>query len=96
MNSPVSIRKNLTSSSLSGTAGGRGRKPRAIDNSPLLTSMSYGAGKIPSLTSEGGRLRSNVQEGRDFKKVPVALWNALQQWYGAQTPLPRHVSILAM
>ncbi|CAG7722265.1 unnamed protein product [Allacma fusca] len=87
VNSPGSIRKNLTSGSLNG----RGRKPGGIDNTSLLSSMSYGGGKIPSLTGEGGRLRRDVLEGRDFKKVPHAIWNALQQWYGVQIPLPRQV-----
>lgn len=46
---------------------------------------------MQSLTGEGGRLRTDIVEGRDFKVLPQTLWNALQQWYGAGVALPRQI-----
>lgn len=104
VNSPGSVRRVLTGSangsgSISSTYSGggsasSGRKPRrpgAIDNFSLLVTPPAHLAKIQSLTGEGGRLRKDIVEGRDFKLLPQTLWNALQQWYGAGVALPRQV-----
>lgn len=76
-----------------GAAGGRRRKPQAIDNSHLLAAVHPNLARIQSITSEGGRLRRDLLEGRDFKILPKSLWNALQQWYGVGVALPRQVRL---
>jgi len=94
ISSPESVRRHLTTSSLHGLGREhlhRRRRPDAIDNSSLLAPPSSSLQKIPSLTSEGGRLRRDVEEGRDFKVIPHSLWCALQQWYGSSTGLRRQV-----
>ncbi|CAL8129565.1 unnamed protein product [Orchesella dallaii] len=96
VNSPGSVRRGLTgsingSSASSYTNGGRKRRPGAIDSFHLLINPPSTLNKIPSLTGEGGRLRTDIVEGRDFKILPQTLWNALQQWYGAGVALPRQV-----
>lgn len=62
-------------------------RPRHIDNSNLLLQSP----KVPSLTSEGGKLKSKVNEGEDFIVIPERLWKALMQWYGGSPSLPRQV-----
>lgn len=102
VNSPGSVRRVLTGSvngsssmstySSSTTNGSRKpRRPGAIDNHPLLVTLPANLAKVQSLTGEGGRLRTDILEGRDFKVLPQTLWNALQQWYGAGVALPRQV-----
>jgi len=65
-------------------------RPGLIENTNLVQPPPP---KIPSLTGEGGKLRSNakLQRGRDFELIPERLWKALQQWYGGSLPLPRQV-----
>lgn len=100
INSPESVRRQLNGSQLQlqrigGGAGGGGsgrrRKPGAIDNSHLISTAGPNLSRIPSITNEGGRLRRDLMEGRDFKILPKSLWNALQQWYGVGVALPRQV-----
>jgi hypothetical protein len=95
INSPESVRRQLNGSQRPGgaTAGGRRRRPGAIDNSHLLSFIQPNLSRIPSITNEGGRLRRDLMEGRDFKILPKSLWNALQQWYGVGVALPRQVII---
>ena len=49
--------------------------------------------QAPTLTMEGGRLRSAPQllATRDFETVPEPVWRALYHWYGANLSLPRPV-----
>jgi hypothetical protein len=96
INSPEIVRRQLAGSingsHRSGTAGRR-RRPGAIDNSHLLYHVPANMSRIISLTNEGGRLRRDLLEGRDFKTLPKSLWTALQQWYGVGVALPRQVSL---
>ena len=97
VNSPSCPRKQLNGS-LNGYGRGlvqsRRRRPDAIDNASLLAPSVTGAVRVPSLTSEGGRLKRDLVADRDFKAVPQVLWNALYQWYGAGVPLARQVGLL--
>ncbi|XP_068173192.1 ubiquitin carboxyl-terminal hydrolase 32 isoform X2 [Antennarius striatus] len=66
------------------------QRPGAIDNQPLVTTDAV---KAPTLTMEGGRLKSSLQllPSRDFETVPEPVWRALYHWYGANLSLPRPV-----
>ena len=69
-------------------------RPGPIDNARLVQSSSAGgAGRVTSLTAEGGKLRSSVSRegGVDMVFVPERLWRALVQWYGGSPVLPRQV-----
>lgn len=45
-----------------------------------------------TLTGEGGRLRTDIKQHRDYELVPDRLWRALaSQWYGGTLSLPRQV-----
>jgi len=90
--SPMNLRK-LPNGGKGGEKERKRRKPGAIDNSVLLAPNPSG-GKVRSLTNEGGRLRQNLENGRDFKVLPHTLWNALQQWYGVGVALPRQVRVI--
>lgn len=96
ISSPGSTRRQLNSG-LNGYGRtvnqSRRRRPDAIDNTSLLATSVTGAIKVPSLTSEGGRLKRDLVADRDFKLVPQTLWNALYQWYGAGVCLPRQVRL---
>ena len=65
-------------------------RPGLIENSCLI---QLPPPKVPSLTGEGGKLKSalKLQRGKDFELIPERLWKALQQWYGGSLPLPRQV-----
>lgn len=71
--------------------------PGPIDNSPLLSLLSGTTTHpvVPTLTGEGGRLRTDITlcEGRDFTLVPDSLWKAMAMWYGGTLPLPRQVIV---
>ena len=41
------------------------------------------------LTGEGGRLRKDLEKGKDYEVIPEALWKALSSWYGGSPALPR-------
>lgn len=41
------------------------------------------------MTAEGGRLRKDIEKGKDYEVVPEAIWKALSAWYGASPALPR-------
>ena len=43
------------------------------------------------LTGEGGRIRKDLEKGKDYEVVPEALWKALLSWYGGSPALPRQV-----
>lgn len=45
------------------------------------------------LTGEGGRLRRDLEKGKDYEVVPEAIWKALSAWYGGSPALPRQVEI---
>ena len=64
--------------------------PGLIENSCLV---QLPPPKVPSLTGEGGKLKSSakLQRGKDYELIPERLWKALQQWYGGSLPLPRQV-----
>ncbi|XP_056466996.1 ubiquitin carboxyl-terminal hydrolase 32 isoform X2 [Gadus chalcogrammus] len=66
------------------------QRPGAIDNQSLVNTDAM---KAPTLTMEGGRLRSAPQllATRDFETVPEPVWRALYHWYGANLSLPRPV-----
>lgn len=89
VNGSSSISSNYSSTSVGGSR--KPRRPGAIDNFSLLVTPPTSLSKIQSLTGEGGRLRTDILEGRDFKLLPQTLWNAIQQWYGAGVALPRQV-----
>ena len=44
------------------------------------------------LTGEGGRLRRDLEKGKDYEVVPEAIWKALSAWYGGNPALPRQVT----
>ncbi|KAG7279753.1 hypothetical protein CRUP_021369 [Coryphaenoides rupestris] len=65
------------------------QRPGAIDNQSLVNTDAM---KAPTLTMEGGRLRSTLLvASRDFETVPEPVWRALYHWYGANLSLPRPV-----
>lgn len=45
------------------------------------------------LTGEGGRLRRDLEKGKDYAVVPEAIWKALSAWYGGSPALPRQVFV---
>ncbi|XP_046459200.1 ubiquitin carboxyl-terminal hydrolase 32-like isoform X2 [Daphnia pulex] len=61
-------------------------RPRAIDNTCLVATSTI---KATVLTGEGGRLRRDVEKGKDYEVVPEAIWKALSSWYGGSPALPR-------
>ncbi|XP_059478649.1 ubiquitin carboxyl-terminal hydrolase 32 [Neocloeon triangulifer] len=84
--SPIPSRKNPPS-------GLTCARPGQIDNTPLVIPPPVaGVNKIPPLTAEGGKLKkSMLAKGRDYQLLPLALWKALEQWYGGAPALPRQV-----
>ncbi|CAB3376870.1 Hypothetical predicted protein [Cloeon dipterum] len=84
--SPVASRKSLPMGLLC-------PRPGPVDNTSLVVPPPVtGINKIPPLTAEGGKLRrSNLVKGRDYQLLPLALWKALEQWYGGSPALPRQV-----
>jgi len=43
------------------------------------------------LTGEGGRLRKDIEKGKDYEVAPEAIWKAFSAWYGGSPALPRQV-----
>lgn len=43
------------------------------------------------MTGEGGRLKRDLEKGKDYEVVPEAIWKALSAWYGGSPALPRQV-----
>ena len=75
----------------SGISLGRSQGPPGqIDNSSLLAPLLYK--NVNTLTGEGGRLKPDIKQHRDYELVPDRLWRALaSQWYGGTLSLPRQV-----
>lgn len=47
--------------------------------------------QLPNWTNDGGTLKSNLEEGKDFQLLPEQLWLALHSWYQGDPQLPRPV-----
>ncbi|KZS03438.1 Uncharacterized protein APZ42_033875 [Daphnia magna] len=81
--SNASLRNNPSDS---GSDVGTVVRPRAIDNTCLVSTSTV---KATVLTGEGGRLRRELEKGKDYEVVPEAIWKALSAWYGGSPALPR-------
>lgn len=65
-----------------------------VNNSPILAPGQVNGHKtVPSITREGGTLRTGLLQGVDYQIISQVLWCTLEDWYGCDTAICRRARL---